>query len=85
MSEPTEDDLCAVVLGLNPTAVGQIRNNFYDNPDAEVMLWLFEHRLNKLRDERRRKLEIVEPDNLKKLQGELAGLNLSSTILQRNP
>jgi len=86
MSEPalTEDQKCALALGMNPEFVGQIRNRFYDNQDAPVLLWLFENRIEVLLAERRRKLESVKPEELQKLQGEITGLKLGASIFQRN-
>jgi hypothetical protein len=81
MSEPTLDTTVAAKLGMHPEQVGQFRNEWERNPMATVIKAAFSVKLETMAKERERKLRSCEPEELKKLQGELNGLQLAMDLI----
>lgn len=82
MSDESEDQRVATALGSIEQHVGAVRNNFYASPEGQIICKLFEVRMQRHLDERRRKLESIDEAGLKHLQGEILAFKLAISTLK---
>lgn len=71
MTEPNPDQRVAAKLGMNPEAVGIIRQRWNDANETPIVREIIGDRIQQLVAELERKLRKCPPDELKTLQGAL--------------
>lgn len=81
MIEPTLDQKAAAKLGMLPEQVGVFRGEWEKMPMAAVVKCLWTVKLESMLTERLTKLRSCEPEALRKLQGEIQGLQLALDVV----
>lgn len=77
----TLDQLAGEKLGLHPEQVGAYRGEWEKSPTSNVVKALMAAKLDSLIRERENKLRTCSPEELRKVQGELNGLQLALDVV----
>lgn len=85
MTEETQDQRVARATGAHPDQVRFAREEWNGSTNAVFIREIIKDRLTRQITDRYNKLKTTDPENLRRLQGELAGIELALSLSTITP